>query len=188
MHIDRQIRLCLDEGSLTVEPSDGIDPRIQPASLDVRLGHTFATFHGHTGGIIDLKEDSAGLLDYWTIEAGGSFVMQPGDFVLAHTLESIALDSTLVAHVDGKSSLGRIGLLVHSTAGLIDPGWPLASITLELANVNRLPLRLYPGMPIAQLTFDQVEPVTAGYSGKYIGQQSPAASKFHLNWTGARWI
>lgn len=169
-------------------PDSGIDARIQPASLDVRLGSTFATFRRTDAACIDLKQDSAHLLEYVTVPDGGSFMAHPGELILATTLEAIGLSSRLLARVEGKSSLGRLGLLVHSTAGFIDPGWPLASITLELANINRLPIRLYPGQPIAQLAFERVEEVSAAYAGKYVDQVGPTPSRFHLNWSGSRWI
>ncbi len=188
MLIDRQIRDALMSGDLTVTPYDGIEPRIQPASLDIRLGHKFAVFRRNCLGVIDLKADTGSLLEHITVEEGGSFVIQPGEFILGCTLEAIGLARHLAAHIDGKSSLGRLGLLVHSTAGFIDPGWPHASITLELANINAMPIRLWPGMPIAQLAFEEVDEVTAGYSGKYVDQEGPTPSRFHLNWTGTRWV
>jgi dCTP deaminase len=186
--IDRQILAAYECGDLLVEPGDGISARIQPASLDVRLGSTFALYRrGHD--IIDLKVDSSSRWDYVSIvDPDGYFVLTPGELVLAATLESIGLADHLVARVEGKSSLGRLGLLVHATAGFIDPGWTLAPITLEISSVIGQPMKLYPGMPIAQLAFETVEPVATGYSGKYVGQGAPTPSRFHENWTGTRWI
>jgi dCTP deaminase len=188
MLIDRQIREALVTGLLTVEPSSGIESRIQPASLDVRLGDTFALFRTHTTALIDPKVDTGSLLEFTHLPSDGHLVLQPGEFVLAATMEKIGLGLSLGARVEGKSSLGRLGLLVHSTAGFIDPGWDHAAITLELSNVNRLPIVLYPGMPIAQLAFDEVAEVSSGYAGKYQGQHGPTPSRFHLNWTGSAWI
>ncbi len=188
MLIDRQIRDFLDAKLITVSPCEGIDSRIQPASLDVRLGHTFAVFRRHVAGVIDPKVDSAPLLEFTTLSGDESFVAHPGELILAATLEEIGLSGSVAARVEGKSSLGRLGLLVHSTAGFIDPGWEQASITLELANINSMPILLWPGMPIAQLAFDEVDEVSTGYSGKYQGQHGPTPSRFHQNWTGSAWI
>lgn len=188
MLIDRQIRQALESGELVVNPADSIDARIQPASLDVRLGDTFAVFNHHMrDDVIDPKVDTSGFLDYFTVTGDDHFTVYPGDFVLATTLEEIGLADTLAARVEGKSSLGRLGIFVHSTAGFVDPGWSLASITLEISTVVGIPVRLYPGMPIAQLAFERVEAVTAGYSGKYTGQVGPTPSAFHRNWTGSAW-
>lgn len=187
MLVDRQIAEAIKLGRVCIEPADSIPSRIQPASLDVRLGDTFAVYRRHLSSVIDPKVDSAPLLEFTTITGDGCFVLHPGEFVLAHTLEAIGLAGDLAARVEGKSSLGRLGLLVHSTAGFIDPGWPKASITLELANVNCVPIKLWPGMPVAQLAFDEVEEVTTGYAGKYQGQKGPTPSRFHQNWTGSGW-
>ncbi len=189
MLIDRQIRQALDTGELTVSPADSIDARIQPASLDLRLGPTFAVFNHHMReDVIDPKVDCSPFLDFYTPSDGEHFLVHPGDFVLATTLEEIGLGDTLAARVEGKSSLGRLGILVHATAGFIDPGWTQASITLEISTVVGIPVRLWPGMPIAQLAFERVEPVAAGYSGKYQGQSGPTPSAFYRNWTGSAWI
>jgi dCTP deaminase len=185
--IDRQILEAIEAGDLVVEPGDGIIGRIQPASLDVRLGHTFAVYR-RDARIIDLKADTSHNWTQIRIESGDYFVLGPNELILAATLESIGLGDHLVARVEGKSSLGRLGLLVHATAGFIDPGWPLAPITLEISSVIGVPMKLYPGMPVAQLAFETVEPVATGYSGKYVGQQAPTPSRFHENWTGTRWI
>ncbi len=187
MLIDRQILAAIEAGDLTVTPSDGLVSRIQPASLDVRLGHTFAVYR-RDARIIDLKVDTSKNWEYITVEAGDYFVLGPNELVLAATLEAIGLADHLVARVEGKSSLGRLGLLVHATAGFIDPGWPEAAITLEISSVIGVPMKLWPGMPVAQLAFETVEPVATGYSGKYVGQGAPTPSRFHENWTGTRWI
>ncbi len=186
MLIDRQIRAALDSGELTIDPNASIDTRIQPASLDVRLGTQFAVMSRRLE-VIDPKIDCSSILDHTLIPDDGYFTVHPGELVLGCTMEAIGLADTLAARVEGKSSLGRLGILVHATAGFIDPGWASASITLEISTVIGLPVRLYPGMPIAQLAFEQVEPVTSGYAGKYAGQTGPTPSRFHLNWTGTRW-
>jgi dCTP deaminase len=174
------------ESELVVDPDDGIRDRLQPASLDVRLGATFAVFRRDRAQVIDPKKDSKELLDYRTVKDGEHFVLHPGEFVLAHTLERVGMPADLVARVEGKSSLGRLGLLVHSTAGFIDPGFD-GQVTLELACVNSIPILLYPGMPIGQLSFDRTRPVRVGYSGKYVGQSGPTPSRYHQNWNGAGW-
>lgn len=188
MLVDHQIRAALDAGELEIDPRDGVDLRIQPASLDVRLGPAFGVFARNGATAIDPKVDTSSIVTRMVVEPDDCLVLHPGEFVLGHTQESIGLADTLVARIEGKSSLGRLGLLVHSTAGFIDPGWPLAKITLELANVNTLPIKLWPGMPIAQLAFEHVTHPVSGYAGKYIDQPAPTASRFHRNWTGSAWI
>lgn len=188
MLIDREILAAIEAGELQVDPLDGLAQRIQPASLDVRLGNRFGC-RRNAFGIIDPKVDSTDDWDFVTIEdddLSGCFEIGPNELVLAATLESVGLADHLLARVEGKSSLGRLGLLVHATAGFIDPGWALAPITLELSVIGG-PMKLWPGMPIAQLAFQRVEPVTSGYSGKYVGQGAPTPSRFHENWTGSRW-
>lgn len=186
---DRQILAAIEAGELTIDPLDGYLTRIQPASLDVRLGNTFATLIRRQHAQIDPKVDQR---DYWRFDTiddeEGHYVVHPGELILAATKEKIGLPDDLLARVEGKSSLGRLGVLVHATAGFIDPGWATASITLEISTVIGIPVKLYPGMPIAQLAFDPIEPVAMGYSGKYVGQGAPAVSRYHQNWTGSRWI
>jgi dCTP deaminase len=188
MLIDRQIEQAITAGDLQIDPAEGLQSRIQPASLDVRLGNTFKVYR-RDARIIDLKADSSANWETITVsDPEEYFVLNPNELVLASTLEAIGLADHLVARVEGKSSLGRLGLLVHATAGFIDPGWPLAPITLEMSSVIGVPMKLYPGMPVAQLAFEVVEPVATGYSGKYVGQAAPTPSRFHENWTGTRWI
>jgi len=174
------------EGDLVVSPPDDVERRLQPASLDVCLGDTFAVYRRDRGSCIDPKVDSAHLLEYKTVTGNDAFVIHPGEFVLATTREYFELPNDLVARVEGKSSLGRLGLLVHSTAGFVDPLFA-GEITLELACVNSLPIRLYPGMPIAQLAFQRTRTVREGYKGKYVGQRGPTASRYYQNWDGAGW-
>lgn len=188
MLIDRQIRAAISTGSIIVDPADGVDSRIQPASLDVRLGDTFAVFVRNRNAMVDPKTDTTDCWRVDTIDPGEYYVVHPGELVLATTLEAIQLADTILARVEGKSSLGRLGVLVHATAGYIDPGWSLATITLEISTVIGVPVMLYPGMPIAQLAFQEVEAVSASYSGKYAGQKGPTPSRYHQNWTGSRWM
>lgn len=182
-----EIRQAMHDGHLHVSPDDGIDLRLQPSSLDVRLGSVFAVQSHTNWDVIDLKLDQTQRWQITDVGPDGYFDVPPGELVLGATLEQIGLPNFLAARVEGKSSLGRLGLLVHQTAGFIDPGWESASITLELTSVAGRPIRVYPGMPIAQLAFNEVTPVVAGYSGKYVGQTGPTPSKYHRNWTGTCW-
>jgi dCTP deaminase len=184
---NKQIRQCLHDGHLQVSPDEGLDLRLQPASLDVRLGTVFARQSHLNLDVIDTKADTTGRWQMYDVGAEGYFDIPPGEHVLACTMEKIALPNFLAGRVEGKSSLGRIGLVVHQTAGFIDPGWELATITLELSCVAGRAIRVYPGAPIAQIAFEEVQPVVAGYSGKYVGQSGPTPSQYHRNWTGTCW-
>jgi dCTP deaminase len=146
---DGTLRRLVEEGRLVVDPFD--DALIQPASIDLRLGDSFRVFSNHRVTAIDLREVPANLTEEVVIEPEGSFVIHPGEFCLGRTLERIELPDDLVARVEGKSSLGRLGLIVHATAGFVDPGWR-GTLTLELNNLTRVPIKLYPGLPIAQLS------------------------------------
>jgi dCTP deaminase len=187
--VDHEIRDALASGDITVSPDDGVYSRIQPASLDVRLGGQFLTLDRNAAALIDPKFDSSSL---WNGHGFASdleeFVIHPNELVLATTLEAVGLADTVLARVEGKSSLGRLGILVHATAGYIDPGWTQAPITLEISTVVGVPVKLYPGMPIAQLAFDRVSPVATSYSGKYVGQSGPTPSQYHRNWMGSSWV
>jgi dCTP deaminase len=168
----------------------GIDPfheaMVQPSSIDVRVDSRFLVFRNHTAGVIDVKEDMRHLTEPVEIAADGVFMLHPGEFVLGSTLERITVADDLVARIEGKSSLGRLGLLIHSTAGFVDPGWD-GHITLELANVASLPITLYPGMKIGQLSFMTMtspaeHPYGRGARGsKYQGQRGPTPSRYFEN-------
>jgi dCTP deaminase len=147
---DRTIREELAAGRIVLEPLD--ESLIQPSSVDVRLDRYFRVFLNHTMPVIDVKKNLEELTRLVEIDEGNSFVLHPGEFVLGSTLERIALPDDLVARIEGKSSLGRLGLVVHATAGFCDPGWK-GTLTLELANFNSVPIILRPGLPIAQLSF-----------------------------------
>jgi dCTP deaminase len=125
---------------------------VQPASVDVRLGDTFRVFHNHRASAIDLRDPPKGLTEEVRVEEDEAFVIHPGEFCLGRTLEWVELPDDIVARVEGKSSLGRLGLIVHATAGFCDPGWK-GTLTLEFANLTRIPIKLYAGLPIAQLSF-----------------------------------
>ena len=147
---DRTIRRELDEGRIVVDPIDLDD--IQPASIDLHLDNRFLVFSNSRRPYIDVRESQADLTEEVKIQGDEQFILHPGEFVLGSTLEHIELPDDLVARLEGKSSLGRIGLLIHSTAGFVDPGWS-GRLTLELSNVARLPIALYHGMKIGQISF-----------------------------------
>jgi len=183
---DRSLREQLAAGRIVIDPFD--DSLVQPSSIDVRVSHLFRVFRNHTAPIIDVKLDMRALTELVEMPEDGSeaFVLHPGEFVLGSTLERIALPDDLVGRVEGKSSLGRLGLLIHSTAGFIDAGWD-GHITLELANVASLPITLYPGMKIGQVSFMQMttpadQPYGNGATGsKYQGQTGPTPSRYFEN-------
>ena len=160
---------------------------VQPASLDFRLGRCFRTFANHRHTHIDPSRRQDDLTELVEVPEGEAFVLHPGEFVLGSTLETFTLDNTLAARAEGKSSLGRLGLLVHSTAGFIDPGFR-GQVTLELSNVANLPITLWPGMKIGQLCLLQLsspadDAYGAGAAGsRYQGQTGPTPSKSWKNW------
>jgi dCTP deaminase len=174
---DRTIREQIAAGRLVIDPFD--DALVQPSSVDVRVAGEFRVFHNTRRPFIDVREPSDDLTELVAIGDDERFMLHPGEFVLGSTLERVALPDDLVARLEGKSSLGRLGLLIHSTAGYIDPGFE-GTITLELSNVARLPISIHPGMPIGQISFLQMTtPVEAPYRGKYRGQRGPTASAYH---------
>ncbi len=173
---DRTIREQLAAGRLLIEPFD--DTLVQPSSVDVRVAGEFRVFRNNRQPFIDVRVPSDDLTDLVDITGDEPFILHPGEFLLGSTLERVAIPDDLVARLEGKSSLGRLGLLIHSTAGYIDPGWD-GHITLELSNVARLPITIYRGMKIGQLSFQQLtSPVDTPYRGKYQGQRGPTASRF----------
>jgi dCTP deaminase len=152
--------------------------------VDVRLSGLFRVFHNNRQPFIDVRRPSADLTEVVEIAEDEPFILHPGEFVLGSTLERVAVPEDLVARLEGKSSLGRLGLLIHSTAGYVDPGWD-GTITLELSNVARLPIAIYLGMRIGQLSFLRLTtPVDAPYRGKYQGQRGPTASRAHQDFPG----
>ena len=179
---DRTIRECLSSGRLVIDPYD--PSLVQPSSVDVRVSSEFRVFHNNRRPFIDVRRPLDDLTDVVRMNGDEPFILHPGEFVLGSTLERIAIPDDLVARLEGKSSLGRLGLLIHSTAGYIDPGWD-GQITLELSNVARLPITIYPGMPIGQISFlTLTTPVDHPYRGKYLGQSGPTASEYHKNFPG----
>src|SRR6266496_3876830 len=147
---DGTIRRLIEEGRVTIEPWD--PDMVQPASVDLRLGDSFRVFHNHLTPAIDLDSPPAHLTELITVPPEKSFVIHPGEFVLGSTLERVTMPDDVVARIEGKSSLGRLGLIVHATAGFVDPGFT-GTLTLEITNLTRIPIILWPGKPIAQLSF-----------------------------------
>jgi dCTP deaminase len=147
---DGTIRRLVEEGRIAIEPWD--PALVQPASVDLRLGASFRVFHNHRAAAIDLEDPPARLTELIEIGEGEPFVIHPGEFVLGRTLEWVRLPDDVVARIEGKSSLGRLGLIVHATAGFVDPGFE-GTLTLEITNLTRIPIVLWPRKPIAQLSF-----------------------------------
>ncbi len=181
---DKSIKDALLSGRIRIEPFDPDD--IQPSSVDLHLGSHFQVFRNSRYPYIDPTREQAGLMELVQASAEEPFVLHPGEFVLGTTIERIVLSDELVARLEGKSSLGRLGLLIHSTAGYVDPGWD-GKLTLELSNVANLPIVLSPGMAIGQISFSQMStPVerpygTPGLGSKYQGQSDVAPSKMFKN-------
>ena len=176
---DRDIKAEMAAGRIVIEPLEAQD--IQPASVDVRLGSSFRVFQNTTHAYIDPAEDQSELTRAVEVPDGGQFVLHPGQFVLGTTLERIAVPDDILGKLEGKSTLGRLGLMIHSTAGYVDPGWD-GEITLELSNVATLPIILHPGMRIGQMSFERMSSPaerpygSAGLGSHYQGQRGAAAA------------
>ena len=181
---DKDIRSEIGAKRVVLEPFD--DAMVQPSSVDVRLDRLFRVFENHRYPFIDPAEEQPELTRLVEPEADEPFILHPGEFVLASTYEVVTLPDDLAARLEGKSSLGRLGLLTHSTAGFIDPGFS-GHVTLELSNVATLPIKLWPGMKIGQLCFFQLaSPAehpygSTEYGSRYQGQRGPTPSRSHLN-------
>jgi dCTP deaminase len=181
---DRSIKEGVAAGRIAITPYD--EELVQPASIDIRLDNRFRVFRNYRYSFIDPRSPQEGLTEMVTVGEGEDFHVHPGEFILGNTIERIGLDDDLVARLEGKSSLGRLGLIVHATAGYIDPGFE-GHITLELSNVANLPIKLYPGMKIGQISFFNMStPADRPYGhpelgSKYKGQDAPTASLMHLN-------
>jgi dCTP deaminase len=180
---DRTIRRLIEEGRIAIVPFD--PDLMQPSSVDVSVDRYFRVFRNSRYPYIDVKVEQEELTEL--VEIGEeAFILHPGEFVLGSTLERVTLPDDLVARLEGKSSLGRLGLLIHSTAGFIDPGWD-GHVTLELSNVANLPITIYPGMKIGQLSFMQLSEAaerpygSAGIGSKYQGQGGPTPSRYWQN-------
>ncbi|MUV91086.1 dCTP deaminase [Halapricum sp. CBA1109] len=180
---DADILRRLEEGDLVVEPVDDPDIQIQPASIDLRLGKEFLEFQRTNISCIhpNSEQEVEEYVDETVVEDGDEFILHPGDFVLGTTHERVEIPDDLIAHVEGRSSLGRLAIVVHATAGLCDPGYK-GQITLELSNLGTAPVALSPGMRISQLTFTELKspadrPYGAERGSKYQDQSGPQASK-----------
>jgi dCTP deaminase len=186
---DRSLRRALEDGRLVVDPLDA--DAIQPSSIDLRLDRYFRVFHNARYPYIDLKQPMEGLTELVEVKPDDAFILHPGEFVLASTLERVRIPPDLAARLEGKSSLGRLGLLTHSTAGFLDPGFE-GHVTLELSNVANLPITLYPGMRIGQIAVFQLttpaeQPYgTPGIRSKYQGQRGPTPSRYWENFDDER--
>ena len=146
---DGTIRELVGSGRVKIDPWD--PAMVQPASIDLKLGPSFRVFHNHRIQTIDLANPPSDLTEHVEVADGGIFVIHPGEFVLGRTVEVVELPEDLVARIEGKSSLGRLGLICHATAGFVDPGFS-GTLTLEITNFNNVPIVLRPGLPIAQLS------------------------------------
>ncbi|HLV04489.1 dCTP deaminase [uncultured Georgenia sp.] len=186
---DRDIRAQIEAGRVQLDPYD--PAMVQPASIDVRLDRWFRLFDNHRYPVIDPAQDQSDLTRLVEVDPDEPFVLHPGEFALASTYELLTLPPDIAARLEGKSSLGRLGLLTHSTAGFIDPGFT-GHVTLELSNTATLPITLWPGMKIGQLCFFQLSspaerPYGAGAHGsRYQGQRGPTASRSHVDFSRVR--
>jgi dCTP deaminase len=178
---DGTIMRLVQEGRIRIDPWD--ESLVQPASVDLRLGESFRVFHNHRASAIDLRDPPQNLTEEVRVEGDEPFVIHPGEFALGRTQEWVELPDDIVARIEGKSSLGRLGLIVHATAGFCDPGWK-GTLTLELANLTRIPIKLYAGLPIAQLSFMTLDaPALRPYGHEdlgshYQGQVEATASRY----------
>ena len=183
---DRDIRQAIKDGRVGIDPFDEGD--VQPSSIDLHVDKLFRTFHNHRFPHIDVKQPMENLTELVQVADDEAFILHPGEFVLGSTSEYVKLPDDLVARLEGKSSLGRLGLLIHSTAGYVDPGFE-GHLTLELSNVANLPITIYPYMKIGQISFFQLtsaaeNPYGSGRVGsKYQGQRGPTPSKYFENFT-----
>lgn len=181
---DIDIRKAVAAGHIGIDPFNESD--VQPSSVDLHVDRYFRTFHNHRYAFIDVHEEMKDLTELVEVAADEAFILHPGEFVLGSTSEYVRLPNDLVARLEGKSSLGRLGLLIHSTAGYVDPGFE-GHLTLELSNVANLPITIYPGMKIGQISFFQLTSEaenpygSKGIGSKYQGQRGPTPSRYFEN-------
>jgi len=186
---DRDIRAEITAGRIVIDPF--IPEAVQPSSVDLHLDRRFRVFRNSRYPFIDVRADQPELTELVEIGGDDPFILHPGEFVLGSTYERVQLPNDLVARLEGKSSLGRLGLLIHSTAGYVDPGWE-GNLTLELSNVANLPITLYDGMKIGQISFQRLSsPAEVSYGeasigSKYRGQRDPTASLYHRDFERGR--
>jgi dCTP deaminase len=181
---DRDIKKALKTGKIKITPAPDLDMQLGSCSLDLQLGNAFRIFESGKHAVIDPHKNAASEFTREVVVEGGSaFIMQPGDFVLATTVENIEVPDDLLGSLEGRSSIGRLGIIIHSTAASVDPGMR-GHITLELANMGKLPVALYPGMRICSISFEQLSsPAEVPYykkkSAKYVGQVGPGESRIN---------
>ena len=179
---DVDIKNALKEKLIEIDPLE--ESYIQPSSVDLKVGSDFRVFENHKYSHIDPKAEQQDLTTLVTATKDEPFVLHPGEFVLGTTFEKVSLSNKVVARLEGKSSLGRIGLLIHSTAGFVDPGFS-GYLTLELSNVANLPIMIYPEMKIGQISFyylnspSEATYCSEAYGSKYQGQEGPTPSRSH---------
>jgi dCTP deaminase len=178
---DRDLRERLSRGDLVVEPLEDPELQIQPASIDLRLASSFVAFRASRLACLDPRNIPDDATERIEVPDGDSFVLHPGDFVLGATVERVKIPADLVARVEGRSSLGRLAIVVHATAGFIDPGFE-GQITLELSNLGRTAVKLYPGMRISQIVLHEMRspaerPYGSARGSKYQGQAGPVVSR-----------
>ncbi|MEW6059191.1 MAG: dCTP deaminase [Actinomycetota bacterium] len=178
---DQTIREEIAAGRIVIDPFD--ERCVQPSSVDLHVDSQFRVFANSRYPYIDVRREMPDLTELVEVPAGEPFILHPGEFVLGSTVERVAIPNDMVARLEGKSSLGRLGLLIHSTAGYVDPGWD-GYLTLELSNVANLPITIYPGMKIGQISFFRLTTSaerpygSKGTRSKYQGQRGPTASRF----------
>ena len=186
---DRDIRAAIEAGEVVIKPYDPQD--LQPSSVDLHLDRRFRVFRNNRYAFIDVRSPQPDLTEMISVADDEPFILHPGEFVLGQVLEWVELPDNLVSRLEGKSSLGRLGLLIHSTAGYVDPGWK-GNLTLELSNVANLPITLYDGMKIGQISFQRMSsPVEVAYGdaklgSRYRGQRDPTASLYHRDFERGR--
>jgi dCTP deaminase len=181
---DASIKAQITSGRLIIDPFDL--KLVQPSSVDLRLDRRFLVFRNTRRAYLDVKERADDLMESITPDEGEPIVLHPTEFILGSTVETVTIPDDLVGRLEGRSSVGRLGIVIHSTAGYIDPGFS-GQITLEIANLANIPVRLYPGMRIAQISFSQMtSPAETPYGqrglgSKYQGQASPTPSRLYLD-------
>ena len=180
---DRSLKERIESGDIGIEPYD--PDLIQPASIDIRLANTFLVFRNIKGPFIDTREPADDLMELVEVPTDGAMYVHPHEFVLGATLEKVTVPNDLVARLEGRSSLGRLGIVIHSTAGFIDSGFS-GTVTLEISNLANLPIALYPGMRIGQISFELMttpaeRPYGPARGSKYTGQLLPTASRLHAD-------
>jgi dCTP deaminase len=186
---DRDIRGEIKAGRIVIDPY--LPDAVQPSSVDLHLGNRFRVFRNNRTAVIDPRIEQPELTELVEISGDEPFVLHPGEFVLGATFERFALPDDLVARLEGRSSLGRLGLMIHSTAGYVDPGWE-GTLTLELSNVANLPIKLYDGMKIGQISFQRLSSAAEVPYGdkrigsRYRGQTDPTASRYHADFERGR--